>query len=111
MRCASKMKSPLHVRERRASLFDEYSPCVGEFDANNPSIVAREQAKCKLFFDLGDLSAKRRLSEVQSESSLREVQLFAQGNDRVQVAYFNVGKHCSAPARNSVTPGFRPAIV
>jgi hypothetical protein len=30
---------------------------------------------------------------VQSESGLREVQLFAQGNDCVQVAYFNVGKH------------------
>jgi hypothetical protein len=46
-----------------------------------------------LAFDLSDLSAQRRLGEVQSEGGLREVQLFAQGNDGVQVAYFDVGGH------------------
>lgn len=93
----SEMKSALHVRDRGASLFDEDSPRVGEFHTNNPSIIASEQLKSELFFDLSDLSAERRLGEVQSEGGLGEVQLFAQGNDRVQVAYFDVGKHCSNP--------------
>src|SRR5208282_1996805 len=93
----SEVKSPLHMQDRRASLCDEDSPSVGELYTDNQSIIASEQAKSKLFFDLSDLSAKGRLGEVQSEGGLSEVQLFAQGNDRVQVAYFNVGKHCSNP--------------
>jgi hypothetical protein len=36
-----------------------------------------------LFFDLSDLSAKRRLAEVQSMGGPREIQLFAQDNDCV----------------------------
>jgi hypothetical protein len=87
------MHSPLHMYERGPSLFNEDSPCLGELHTDSTSIVASEQAKSVLFFDLGDLSAERGLGEVQSESGLREVQLFAQGNDCVQVAYFNVGKH------------------
>ena len=92
------MKSPLHMQERRASLFDEDSPSVGELH-RQPSIIASEQTKSKLFFDLSDLSAERRLGEVQSEGGLCEVQLFAQGNDCVQVADFEVGEHCSKPQR------------
>jgi hypothetical protein len=34
---------------------------------------------------------------VQSLGSLREVQLFGQDNDRVQVPNFNKGEHCSTP--------------
>jgi hypothetical protein len=81
------------MQERRASLLDEDSPSVGEFHTDNPSIIASEQAKSMLFFDLSDLSAERRLGEVQSEGGLREVQLFGQDDDCVQVAYFDVGKH------------------
>src|ERR1700691_6663397 len=93
----SELKSPLHMQERRASLCDEDAPSVGEFHPDNPSIIASEQSKSKFFFDLSDLSAERRLGEVQSEGGLGEVQLFAQGDDCVQVAYFDVGKHCSNP--------------
>jgi hypothetical protein len=93
----SEMKSSLHMQERRASLLDEDPPCIGELHTDNPSIIASEQAKSKLFFDLSDLSAERRLGEMQSEGGLSEVQLFAQGNDCVQVAYLDVGKHCSNP--------------
>ncbi len=93
----SEMKSPLHVRDRRASLFDEDSASVGELYTDNPSIITNEQTKSELFFDLSDLSAKRRLGKVQSEGSLGEVELLAQGNDCVQVAYFDVGKHWSNP--------------
>jgi len=83
------------MQERRASLLDEDSSRVGKLHTDNPSIIASEQAKSMLFFDLGDLSAERRLGEVQSVGGFREVQLFAQGNDCVQVAYFDVGEHGS----------------
>jgi hypothetical protein len=97
MGSTSEMKSSLHMRDGGASLFDEDSPSVGEFHTDNSSIIASEQSKVKLFFDFSDLSAERRLGDVQSEGGLSEVQLFAQGNDCVQVAYFDVGKHCSNP--------------
>jgi hypothetical protein len=71
------MKSPFHMQDGRTSLRDEHSPRVGELHADNPSIIASEQPKSKLFFDLGDLSAERGLGEVQSLGGLREVQLFA----------------------------------
>jgi hypothetical protein len=67
------MKSPLHMQERRACLCDEDLPSVGKLHTNNPSIIASEQAKSELFFDLGDLSAERRLGKVQSEGSLGKV--------------------------------------
>jgi hypothetical protein len=72
-------------------------PSIGKLNTDNPSIVTSEQTKSELLFDLSDLSAERRLGKVQSEGSLGKVQLFAQGNDGVQVAYFDVGKHCSNP--------------
>ena len=93
----SKMNGPVHMQERRPSLFDEDSPCVGDLDPDNSAIIPSEEAKSMLSFDLSDLSAERRLGEVQSKGSLSEVQLFSQDNDRVQVTYFDVGEHCSTP--------------
>jgi hypothetical protein len=90
-----KMNSPLHVRERRASLFDEDTSSVSEFD--NSFLVASEQMKSKLFFDLSDLLAERRLADAQSLRSVREVEFLGQNNDCVQVTHFNVGEHCSIP--------------
>jgi hypothetical protein len=87
----------LPLGEASSCLSDQDSPRVGEFDTDNPSIVASEQAKSMLFFDLSDLSVERRLSEVQSKDGLSKVQLFGQDNNRVQVTYFDVGKHCSEP--------------
>jgi len=69
----SEMKSQLHMRQRRASMFDEDTPSVGELHTDNTSIIASEQAKSKLLFDLSDLSAERRLGEVQAEGGFREV--------------------------------------
>jgi hypothetical protein len=48
-------------------------PSIGEFNTDNSSIVTSEQAKSELLFDLSDLSAERRLGEVQSEGSLGKV--------------------------------------
>jgi len=69
----SEMKSPLHMQERRACLCDEDLPSVGKLNTDNSSIVTSEQAKSELFFNLRDLSAERRLGEVQSEGSLGKV--------------------------------------
>ena len=50
-----------------------------------------------LFFEVGNLFAERRLGDVQSVRGSREVPLFGQDNDCVQVAEFEVGEHCSKP--------------
>jgi len=50
-----------------------------------------------VFFDLGDLFTECRLGDVQSVGSPREVQLFSQDIDCVQVTYFNAGEHSSQP--------------
>jgi hypothetical protein len=75
--------SPLHMQERRASFFDEEPTGVGQFHTDNASIVANKQANSVLFFNLSDLSAKRRLGEVQSMGGPGEIQLFRQANDCV----------------------------
>jgi hypothetical protein len=85
------------MQDRRASLFDEDTPCVGELHTDNPAIIASEQTKSMLIFDLSDLSAERRLGKMQSVGGLREVQLFGQDNDCVQVTDIEIGEHCSKP--------------
>src|SRR5271157_3992955 len=92
---ASKMKSPLHMQEYRSDLFDEDPPGVS--DLHNLFIVASEQVKSIVFFDLSDLFAERRLGDVQSVGGPSKAQLLGQNNDCVQVPDFNVGEHCSKP--------------
>jgi hypothetical protein len=48
--------------------------------ADASSVVTREQSKSAFFFDLGNLPAKRGLSDVQSMGSACEVQFFSQDN-------------------------------
>jgi hypothetical protein len=74
---------------------DEDTPCIREF--HNPSLIASEQVKSVLGFEVGNLFAERRLGYTQSVRGPSEVQLFGQGNDRKQVTYFNTGEHCSKP--------------
>ena len=50
-----------------------------------------------LSFDLSDLFTECGLGYVQSVGGSREVQIFGQHNDCVQVAYFDFGKHGSIP--------------
>jgi hypothetical protein len=88
----SEMNSPLHMQERRASLFDEDTPGIREF--HNPSLIAGKQVKSMFFFEVGNLFAERRLGDVQSVRGAREVPFFGQDNDCVQVADFEVGEHC-----------------
>jgi hypothetical protein len=81
------------VPERGTSLFHEDTAHFREL--HMPFIVASEQMKSMLFFDLSDLFTECRLGDVQSVGGLREVQLFGQDNDCMQVPDFEVGEHCS----------------
>jgi hypothetical protein len=69
----------LPVRERSASLCDEETACVREFD--NPSLFASEQEKLTLCFEFNNLFAERRLGDVQPVRGASEVQLFGQDGD------------------------------
>jgi hypothetical protein len=53
--------------------------------------------KSVVLFDLGNLFAECRLGDVQSVGSPREVQLFCQDIDCVQVTDIEVGEHYSKP--------------
>src|SRR5277367_2156493 len=103
------MHSPLRMRERRAGLFDEDTPGIREF--HNPSLVASEQVKSMLCFEVGDLFAESRLGYVQSVRGPCEIQLFGEGYDCVQVTYFDVGEHCSNPCSRVLRhQEFRPVM-
>jgi hypothetical protein len=69
------------------------TPCIREF--HNSSLVASEQVKLMLCFEVGNLFTERRLGYMQSVRGPPEVQLFGQGNDCKQVTYFNAGEHGS----------------
>jgi hypothetical protein len=79
----SEMHGPLPVREREASLFDEETPGVGEFDS--PSLVASEQAKPMHCFEFDNLFAGRRLGDVQPVRGASKVQFVGQDGDCQQV--------------------------
>jgi hypothetical protein len=81
------------MQERQSSLLDEDTPGIREF--HNPSLIASKQLKSMLFFEVGDLLAERGLGDVQSVRSPREVPLFGQDNDGLQVADFNLSEHGS----------------
>jgi hypothetical protein len=89
------MHSPLRVEKRQASLFDEDTAGIRHF--HNASFIADEEVESMLVFEVGNQFAEGRLGYAQSLRRPCEVQIFGQGNDCVQVAYFNVGKHCSEP--------------
>ena len=61
-----------------------------------------------LLFDLSDLFTECRLGYVQSVGGSREVQIFGQHNDGVQVAYFDFGKHGSIPLCQTAEIGYCP---
>ena len=95
MRSTSEMHGTLRVREGRAGLLNEDTPCIGEF--NNPPLVASEQVKAVFGFEVRNLFAERRLGYMQSVRGPPEVQLFGQGNDCKQVTDFDAGEHFSKP--------------
>jgi len=81
------------MQERKASFFDEDTPGIRELQTQ--SLIASEQVKSMLFFEVRNLSAQRRLADVQFIRGPREVQLLGQDDDGMQLMHFKVGEHCS----------------
>jgi hypothetical protein len=95
MRGVGKVNGPFGVKDRRSRLLNEYPPGLCEF--HNPSLFPNKKLKAMLLFKFGDLFAERRLADSQYLGSSREVHLFSQDNDGLQVTHINVGEHCSNP--------------
>jgi hypothetical protein len=87
------------MQERKASFFDEDTPGIREFQTQ--SLIASEQVKSMLFFEVRNLSAERRLADVQFIRGPREVQLLGQDDDGMQLMQFKVGEHCSKSFRQT----------
>ena len=81
--------------DRDAGVCRECSSGVREI--HNPSLFAQKEMEVELGFEVSYLFAESRLRDVQSLGSLREVHLFRQDNDRVQLPNFDKGEHCSTP--------------
>src|SRR5208337_2951144 len=91
----SEMPGPLYKQQGGASLLDKDAARFGEFDSS--SLVASEEVKPVVFFEVCNLSTQCRLANIQSESSSREIQFLSEDIDSVKVADFNVGEHFSKP--------------
>jgi hypothetical protein len=81
--------------DRDAGVYHKCSSGVREI--HNPSLFTQKELEVELCFEISYLFAESRLRDVQPLGSLREVHLFGQDNDRVQVPNFDKGKHCSMP--------------
>ena len=91
----SEMPGPLYNQQGGASLLDKDATRFGEFDRS--SLVASEEVKSVVFFEVCNLSAQSGLAYIESESSSREIQFLSEDIDREKVADFNVGEQCSKP--------------
>ena len=91
----SEMPGPLYKQQGGASLLDKDATRFGEFDSS--SLVASEEVKSVMFFEVRNLPAQSRLAYIQSESSSREIEFLGEDIDSEKVADFNVGEHCSKP--------------
>jgi hypothetical protein len=91
----SEMPGPLYKQQGGASLLDKDATRFGEFDSS--SLVASEEVKSVVFFEVRNLPTQCRLAYIQSESSSREIQFLSEDIDSVKVTDFNVGEHRSRP--------------
>ena len=91
----SEMPGPLYNQQGGARLLDENAPRIGELHGS--SLVAREEVKSVVFFEVRNLSTESRLAYVQSESSPREIQFLSEDIDSEKVADLDVWEHCSQP--------------
>jgi hypothetical protein len=83
------------VKECRACFFHEGATGIRKL--HDAALFPNKKAYLVLVFKLGDLFAEGRLGDAQDMSGSREVQLFGENNDRLQVTSLDVGKHCSEP--------------
>jgi len=90
---SAKTRSWEKAEDFKRELVEEYEAKqqgLQEASRPKPALVTVKEAVSRF------LNSKRRLGKVQSAGSLGKV-LFAQGNDGVQAAYLDVGKHPSNP--------------
>ena len=66
-----------------ARLLHEHAPCLGELHL---ALGAMEERDPKLFFELPDLMAERRLAEIQPFGGAAEVERFGQRDDVAKVS-------------------------
>jgi len=97
------------MQERKASFFDEDTTGISEFQPQ--SLIASEQVKSMLFFEVRNLSAERRLADVQFIRGTREVQFLGQNDDGMQLMHVKVGEHCSKSFRQAAKISQRPISV
>src|SRR5580698_2860106 len=91
----SEMPGPLYMKQRGAGFLNKNTTRVGEFHGS--SLVASEEVKSVMFFEVRNLPAQSRLADIQSESSSREIQFFSEDIDSEKVTDLDVGEHCSQP--------------
>jgi hypothetical protein len=91
----SEMPRPFYKQQSGAGLLNKNAARLGEFHGS--SLVASEEVKSVMFFEVRNLPAQSRLADIQSESSSREIQFLSEDIDSEKVADFNVGEHCSKP--------------
>jgi len=97
------------MQERKASFFDEDTTGIREFQTQ--SLIASEQVKSMLFFEVRNLSAERRLADVQFIRGPREVQFLGQDDDGMQLMHFKVGEHHSKSFRQTARINQRPISI
>jgi len=91
----SEMPGPFYEQQGGAGLLNKNAARLGEFHGS--SLVAGEEVKSVVFFEVCNLSAQSGLAYVESESSSREIQFLSEDIDSEKVTDFNVGEHCSKP--------------
>ena len=91
----SEMPGPFYKQQGGAGLLNKNATRIGEF--HGPSLVASEEVKSVVFFEVCNLPTQCRLANIQSESSSREIQFLSEDIDSEKVPDFNVGEHGSQP--------------
>ena len=91
----SEMPGPFYKQQSGAGLLNKNTARLGEFHGS--SLVASEEVKSVMFFEVRNLPAQSRLAYIQPESSSREIQFLSEDIDSEKVTDFNVGEHCSKP--------------
>ena len=88
----SEMPGPFYMHQGGTGLLNKNATRISEFYGS--SLVASEEVKSVMFFEVRNLPAQSRLAYIQSESSSREIQFLSEDIDREKVADFDVGEHC-----------------
>jgi hypothetical protein len=89
----SEMPGPFYKQKSGAGFLNKNAARLGEFHGS--SLVASEEVKSVMFFEVRNLSAESGLAYIQSESGSREIQFLGEDIDSVKVTDFDVGEHCS----------------